>query len=532
MDWGFLKFKKEGQDASPQKQESAKGAPERQPIEPPFFNVMPKAKIVAESKESAPAVAPFPQPTPSVPSSLTGPVVQSSRAGQAPILASTTTMGSVSKTAHTFTTPKTAQILGAVIAIVFACGAIWYAYSTLGSNAHIFDSINNFWHKLPPIANKQPTTSVAAPPVEVPPTEKVPDYKTSVEWRQKYFGSVNCDTCLDDSDPDNDGLSNYAEYEAKTDPKSADTDSDGLADGDEVNIFGCSPINAHTAGNLSYTDADDLRGGWECMALPSGDSKLTNTRLADIKSKADKIGFHAPTIGTLKDALFQYQSSAAGNTSIVFTVPEGVESTPEAQLTRDVQRLNTIKKIGAALLDYKAEMKSLPLVDTFAEMAAKVKPFNPVATNIDDPINKPPFTYGYSINGEAGTFALTYVSETQKQIIRYSEEQAKADQAGDGMADRDAQRLDDLDKIRSALLIYSAATATSTQSFVFPAKADYQAKIAPQYIQTVPKDPKSGSDYAYEVSKDSASFTLTTTLEKPTPGTTGYKCTQEECKAY
>lgn len=528
MDWGFLKFKKEGHGVSEQKTQGVGAAQERQPIEPPFFNVMPKAKMVSETKEAEALPRERDQVSSPVSAVSTGPVVQSSSTRRSPVLASTTG----AQVSNLSGRPKIAQVIGAIVATVFACGAIWYAYSTLSGNSHIFDSFNNFWHRIPPIANKQPTTSVAAPPENVPPAEQVPHYKTSIEWRQKYFGSVNCDTCLDDSDPDNDGLTNLAEFEAKTEPKNADSDSDGLADGDEVNIFGCSPTNVHTAGNLSYTDADDLRGGWECMALPTGDSKLTDIRIADIKTKADSAGFHAPTLTTLKAVLFQYQSSSAGNTSIVFTVPEGVESTPEAQLTRDVQRLNTIKKIGAALLEYKAEMKSLPLVDTFAEMAAKVKPFNPVATNIDDPINKPPFTYGYSINGETGTFALTYVSETQKQVIRYSEQQAQADQAGDGMVERDAQRLDDLDKIRSALLIYSAATATSSQSFVFPSKADYQSKIAPQYIQTVPKDPKSGNDYVYEVSTDSASFALMATLEKPTPGTTGYRCTQEECKSY
>lgn len=531
MDWGFLKFKKEGDETDPKEDKSGRVAHERQPIEPPFFNVMPKAKVVAETRKVAEPVERYPQ-TASANIVPPRPIVQSSNTGQSPVLATSTTTSTSNKLGQKLTPPRTAQILGAVIAILFAGGAIWYAYTTLGSNAHIFDSFNNFWHKLPPIANKQPTTSIAAPSADLVPPEKVPDYKTSIEWRQTHFGSVNCEMCLDDLDPDNDGLANYAEFEAKTDPKNADTDSDGLADGDEVNVFGCSPTNVHTAGNLSYSDADSLRGGWECVALSSGDGKLTDTRRAEIKNKAEKAAFHAPTLATLKDALFQYQSSASGNTNIVFIAPEGVESTPEAQLTRDVQRLNTIKKIGAALLLYKAEMKSLPLVDTFAEMAVKVKPFNPVATNTDDPINKPPFIYGYSINGEAGTFSLVYVSETQKQIIRYSEEQAKGDQVGDGMVERDAQRLDDLDKIRSALLIYSAATATSTQSFVFPPKADYQSKIAPQYIQTVPKDPKSGSDYMYDVSKDSASFTLATVLEKPTPGTTGYRCTQEDCKAY
>lgn len=528
MDWGFLKFKKEGQDASAQKQESAKGAPERQPIEPPFFNVMPRAKVVTDTKKANTADS-VPEPT-MVRTAVQAPIVQSSFSKPTPILTSTTVSSGTSKTQKT-PTPKAFQVIGAIIAILFACGAIVYAYNTLGSKTHIFDSFNNFLHSLPPLAKKQPSTSVAAPPETVVPPAAVPEYKTSIEWRQKYFNSVNCELCVDTADGDKDGLDNVGEFKVGSDPTKADSDGDGLADGDEVNVFDCSATNAHTAGNAEYTDADDLRGGWDCAPSASGDTLLTDARKKTIQTNASKFGFHAPTIATLNDKLLQYQSSTNQNTSIAFVLPEGVDPSPEAQLTRDVQRLNTIKKIGSALLQYKTEMKSLP-IGTFTEMATKIKPFNTVATNTDDPINKAPFVYGYTIYAETNTFALTYASETQKQLIRYSEDQARADEAGEGMVTRDAQRLDDLDKIRSALLIYSAATANSGQSFVFPSKADYQSKIAPQYIQLVPKDPQSGADYVYEVAKDNASFTLSAVLEKPGPGTIGYRCTQEECKAY
>ena len=57
-------------------------------------------------------------------------------------------------------------------------------------------------------------------------------------------------------DPDSDGLDNISEQAAGTDPNLADTDSDGLNDGDEVNIWNTDPLG-------SDTDGDGLTDGFE-----------------------------------------------------------------------------------------------------------------------------------------------------------------------------------------------------------------------------------------------------------------------------
>jgi hypothetical protein len=65
---------------------------------------------------------------------------------------------------------------------------------------------------------------------------------------------------LDDTDAggdlDSDGLSNMAEYQQETDPNVADSDDDGLSDGDEVNVYSSDPLNIDS-------DGDELDDGYE-----------------------------------------------------------------------------------------------------------------------------------------------------------------------------------------------------------------------------------------------------------------------------
>ncbi len=498
-------------------------------VEPPFFNVMPKKGVLVSAGVEAKTVpmpklaTPLPKardlPTsvkeqPRVAPSADGPIFK------APPIVASDVSGASGVLARK-------HMVVAIVVLVLALLGIGFSVFIFSSHSNFASNVRN---AVSALFGKKPDDAIVVTPLVPTPTPKL--YNTSEQWRTQYFGTADCSDCEDTADPDSDSSTNQEEFSLGTDPKKNDTDSDGLADGDEVKVFACSPTNAHSAQNEQYSDGDAMKGGWDCNKVDGLDALLSTERVADISSKASQFNLHEPTLTTLGSAVSKFGVTPSAGVETEIKLPEGTDASSQASLERDVQRLNTIKKIGEALLAYRDALKTYPAQSSFADMALQIKPYNLIATNTSDPINVVPLVYGYELSDGGNGFALTYFSETQKQLIRYSDVQAKQDADEQARLDRDAQRMEDLDKIRSALLIYSATVATQNQIFVFPSKNQYQAKLAPQYIQVIPHDPQTQLDYPYEVSKDSSSFTLKAILEEPAIGTTGYACDQEGCKAY
>ncbi len=73
-------------------------------------------------------------------------------------------------------------------------------------------------------------------------------------WETQFFGSL---AETSESDPDEDDLSNEEELLAGTDPTKADTDADGLTDGDEVHEFETKPNKADSDGD-GLTDFEEV----------------------------------------------------------------------------------------------------------------------------------------------------------------------------------------------------------------------------------------------------------------------------------
>lgn len=118
----------------------------------------------------------------------------------------------------------------------------------------------------------------------------------------------NVDICLDltkcgdDADPDTDGLTNYEEFVEQSDPTKPDTDSDGLADGDEFNVYLTNPINKYTdnrsvAAQSNYTDGSQIKNEYD--PLTPG-LKMTEVRKQQISGAIEQYQLHEPTITTLE----------------------------------------------------------------------------------------------------------------------------------------------------------------------------------------------------------------------------------------
>ena len=97
-------------------------------------------------------------------------------------------------------------------------------------------------------------------------------------WETTNFGDLSQGA---DGDPDSDTLTNAAEILAGSDPNNADTDEDGLSDGQEVNELGTNPSVVDTDSDgvddndevtngtnpiLADTDSDELNDGDEIVA--------------------------------------------------------------------------------------------------------------------------------------------------------------------------------------------------------------------------------------------------------------------------
>ena len=130
------------------------------------------------------------------------------------------------------------------------------------------------------VFRRETTVTVVVNPTSDSDNDGLPD-----DWET----SKGLDRNVNDSsgDPDSDGLTNFAEFAAGTEPLFDDTDEDRLRDGDEVHV-GTDPLNPDTdqggesdgneaaEGRNPLDPADDYLGpGTQCLGDCSGDGEVT-----------------------------------------------------------------------------------------------------------------------------------------------------------------------------------------------------------------------------------------------------------------
>lgn len=114
----------------------------------------------------------------------------------------------------------------------------------------------------PPVSEVK-TSEVESPPVQNAVSPTTSDVTAKMNNDKILFGEA--------IDSDKDGLDDVREKEIGADPFKADTDNDGLTDGDEVIIWKTNPLNPDTDTD-SYKDGEEVRNGYN----PLGPGKLFN----------------------------------------------------------------------------------------------------------------------------------------------------------------------------------------------------------------------------------------------------------------
>lgn len=126
-------------------------------------------------------------------------------------------------------------------------GTVIYGDITTGPGSHVIGA---------PTVNTEPAP-VDAAPADVPADTYVPEdagYLPADTTAADSTGAVASDT-----DADADNIADALEWDLGLDPGNADTDGDGVADGDEISIYGTDPLNRDSDGD-GLSDGEELFG--------------------------------------------------------------------------------------------------------------------------------------------------------------------------------------------------------------------------------------------------------------------------------
>lgn len=149
-------------------------------------------------------------------------------------------------------------IMIVIVGFILA-GSGWFVYRIF--NKPSSDSTNNV--SQPEIQNLPPASDETVDiPVALPPVDEIQEVSSNAVDEEIILGEM--------SDTDSDGIKDNREREIGTDPNNADSDMDGLLDGEELLIWRTNPKNIDTDGD-GYKDGDEVKAGYN----PSGPGRLS-----------------------------------------------------------------------------------------------------------------------------------------------------------------------------------------------------------------------------------------------------------------
>jgi hypothetical protein len=138
-----------------------------------------------------------------------------------------------------------------------------------------------------------------------------------------------------DADSDDDGLPDGEEIAIGTDPFDADTDDDGLSDGDEVNVHGTDPLDPDT-------DDDGLSDGLEvALGLDPLDPDTDDDGIPD----GEDTEFIENAINALGDGAFKDSSTGKGlRNALVQRLENAERAVARGQVDQAIHQLENVRR--------------------------------------------------------------------------------------------------------------------------------------------------------------------------------------------
>lgn len=237
--------------------------------------------------------------------------------------------------------------IGVLVLLVIAAGVLIYLNFFTGTSTNTPTPTNNTSQNTttPPKTDTKPaaptinTSLTGGPNTPATKARVFNETKTPSAWlKQKFTAAVidadgNCivvNVCGDSADSDNDGLSVIEEYNFQSDPQNADTDNDGIADGDEVFVYNSDPIKADSDGD-TYKDGAEIVGCFDPNVNET--PKMNQTRLADISTQIGLRPLKEKTKTTLTTGTATATDIASKGVVSAACVPATTSTTPSAGTT-------------------------------------------------------------------------------------------------------------------------------------------------------------------------------------------------------
>ena len=236
-----------------------------------------------------------------------------------------------------------------------------------------------------------------------------------------------------DEDLDKDGLTNIKECELGTDPNTADTDGDGLSDGAEANTYGTDPLKYDTDGD-NVSDGDEITLGLDPNSsstdgIPDSERTFTQTvssdsevlsAVNDNKETPFKVSLEMKAAGVAENNVYARESgysNAIENSAIIGIAPEFVYtdglSVEEVTIKFELEN-SVINNTLGTYTDESYEFKGIKRLNVFM-FFEDVNMLLPVETFHDEEANTV-----YTKTDRVGTYCLVdmeiFLDNLDKQL--------------------------------------------------------------------------------------------------------------------